>query len=85
MTEAQIQKAIIKVARRAVFDVLRTHEPDWEDFPHVGEYDWVRVLAAFRVIAAQYQDNSHEFDVAYARLMRRADQVGGNLEQLEMV
>lgn len=70
---AKVRAAITLVAREAIH---HTADPnggpiEWEDWPDIGEDDWIAVMAEVARLAAS--PDRVEFEAAYELLKMRAD------------
>ena len=47
---------------------------EWEDYPDIGERDWMWAVAGVRGVGDDMEPSRPAFDEAYAVLKKRADQ-----------
>lgn len=68
--ETEIAK--LTILRHIVASVVSNHTGElWEDYPEIGEHDWIDISE--RVLKAYAFPTDREFKIAYAHLASRAD------------
>lgn len=74
--DAVTEYAIRTVARRLLelcgSTAIISGAVTWEDFADIGEQDWDRVLAAFRLLIARTGVQQEKYESAYRHLAQRA-------------
>jgi hypothetical protein len=66
------------VARRVVANAAsgaNQIEPEWENYPEIGEHDWVLVLGRVNDVCRQFNPKDQSYSDAYALLTERAEGV----------
>lgn len=65
-------RAINTLARDVVARSVILAEVEWEDYPDVGEYDWLKVIDEAKRIANSLRPSKPEYGPAYDHLKQRA-------------
>jgi hypothetical protein len=70
----QVTRARDIVARRVVNRLINEDTLGclWEDYPEIGEHDWVAVTKHAEVLVERLDPAQEKYDVAYAFLASRA-------------
>ena len=67
------EQAIEIVATDIVAGIRNEQEPQWEDYPDIGEYDWERIDArVHELLQTPPKYVRSQFEAAYAALKERA-------------
>lgn len=74
MADNRLAEAIDVIAKQAIKSASANFQPvEWENYPEIGEQDWVRVVERVGEIAALIAPDQSEFEAAYDYLKERAD------------
>jgi len=73
MADDRVREAIDIVARELIYLAIEGQYVTWEDFPELGECDWVSVAAKAEEIVGRSRPSNAEYEAAYAYLEQRAD------------
>lgn len=75
MTDNRLAEAIDVIAKQAIkaaTDDSPGYAVSWENYPEIGEEDWVRVVARVDELTALMAPEQAEFEAAYTYLTGRA-------------
>lgn len=76
MSEIRTAEAIRIIARRVIDNILSLDDfggDQWENFPEIGEHDWLDVVAEIRKFSIGLNPDDWHFQTAYEHLRSRAD------------
>lgn len=75
MADDRLNVAVETVARRAISNALSEYgrAPEWEDYPEIGEHDWILVDEEIDRRRQRQDVTAEEFAAAYEYLEGRAE------------